>query len=260
MLDGRLVISRRSTGLNGSGRSLSIDRLGDPANRAAEADPSVEFDVVRQTTRSWWWTSRRDWSSIRGPAIATGTLVNGLVARYPELVELTEEPGRTRPSRDRAPFRPGDVGVAGRGPDGACISVTGRPDPCRSAGSPGLPGARVGHGGGDSGVVEAPIGRSVPRPPGWRSHRGKRGADPLSVEGRIRRSRADHALGGQAGDGANPPDPGPSRRPSAIRWWATDVYGSAGRRCPTPARSVRSCTLVAGVRPPDARGTGCRGT
>ena len=128
-----------------------------PAERAAGVapEPGVRFEVVFADDAVVVVDKPAGLVVHPGAGHDEGTLVGGLLARFPDLAELVAA-GRVPagPARDRPPPRQGHVGPAGRGPDRGRLPGARRPVGDQDHGAP-LPGAgrrrggrRPGRGGG----------------------------------------------------------------------------------------------------------------
>ncbi len=188
-----------------------------------------------------------------GAGHRSGTLVHGLVARYPELAALPAEVGSE-------PDRPGIVHRLDRGTSGLMVVAR---TPAAYHSLVGQLSARavsrtyralvLGHVEGESGLVDAPIGRSVSSPTRMAISRKGKEARPATrwSDGSPRRPRPPWC--GPRWRPAGPIRSGCTWRPSGTRWWGTSPTARAGRcrghrHPPVPAR------LCAGLRPPDDGG------
>jgi 23S rRNA pseudouridine1911/1915/1917 synthase len=143
------------------GATLSVD-LPEPADLLPAADAGVAFDVVYADDQVLVVDKPFGLVVHPGAGRSTGTLVSGLLARYPDL---------GRPSQAWDPERPGIVHRLDRGTSG--LLAVARTDPAyrslvaqlaaRTVGRRYL-ALVVGHVTDDRGVVEAPIGRSARTP------------------------------------------------------------------------------------------------
>ena len=122
-------------------------------------DPSMEIEVVYADQQVIVVNKPADLVVHPGPGHATGTLVNGLIARFPEIAEVG------------APERPGIVHRLDRGTSGL-LMVARTPD-SHEVLTAALGGREVHRGytalvagmpADDRGVVDAPVGRSVRHP------------------------------------------------------------------------------------------------
>jgi 23S rRNA pseudouridine1911/1915/1917 synthase len=184
LIDGEVVRSR-STALR-SGQELTVDRDAEQAPVAPAADPAVAFDVVYEDADLIVVDKPAGLVVHPGSGHRTGTLVNGLMARYPELASLVPETGA-------AIDRPGIVHRLDRGTSGLMV-VARTVDAYRSLVS--QLGDRevsriyralvLGHMDGASGVIDAPVGRSVSSPTRMAvSRRGKEARTRYQVEQRF---------------------------------------------------------------------------
>jgi 23S rRNA pseudouridine1911/1915/1917 synthase len=185
-LDGRVV--RRRSVLVRAGQELRVERPEDPVDAAPGPDESVEFAVVEADDDVIVVDKPAGLVVHPGAGHPDATLVNGLLARYPELARVAEETGSD-------PRRPGIVHRLDRGTSG--LMVVGRTahayrslvDQLRSRRVSRSYSALV-HGSvdGASGVVEAPIGRSATAPTRMAiSHSGKAALTRYRVEQRFER-------------------------------------------------------------------------
>ena len=183
-VDGHVVRSR-STALR-LGQELRVDRIEDRAPSAPVADPTVVFTVV---------DADRDVIVVEKPAglvvhpgagHRSGTLVHGLLAQFPELASVAEAVGAD-------PERPGIVHRLDRGTSG--LMVVARTPYAYDALVAQLAARSVsrnyrvlvlGAVEGDTGVVDAPIGRSVSSPTRMAvSRKGKEARTRYRVEQRF---------------------------------------------------------------------------
>ena len=191
-------------------RSSVVDRAERPPGRARTATRRSRSRWSTRTTRSSWWTSRPAWSSTRGPA--TGPAPWSTVC-WPAIPSC----GRGRRRWGRTPtVRASCTGWTGA--PRACMVVARTPDAYQSLVAQ-LATRQVcrhyralvlGTVEGESGLVDAPVGRSVELadPDGRVAARARR---PGPATGSRSGSPAGphHAGDGHPGDGADPPDPGP---------------------------------------------------
>ena len=151
-----------------------------------EPDPSVDFEVVYEDADVIVVDKPAGLVVHPGAGHRTGTLVHGLLARFPELPAVADELGSD-------PDRPGIVHRLDRGTSGLMV-VARSPDAYRSLVS--QLGARrmsrsyrvlvLGDVDGGSGVVDAPIGRSVSSPTRMAvSRRGKEARTRYRVDQRF---------------------------------------------------------------------------
>jgi 23S rRNA pseudouridine1911/1915/1917 synthase len=160
-VDGETVRTRSRPLRTGEELSVSLD---EPADRTAEPDSSVVFTVVHADPAIVVVDKPAGLVVHPGAGHRHGTLVNGLVARYPEIADLARIPGT-------GADRPGIVHRLDRGTSGLLV-VARTPDAYRSlvAQMGGRTATRryrslvAGLVGGDDGVIEAPIARSVQVP------------------------------------------------------------------------------------------------
>ena len=183
VVDGRAVTSR-STRLV-VGQTLEVDRPDEVAAPGPEPDPGVEFTVVHQDDDIVVVDKPAGLVVHPGAGHRSGTLVNGLVARFPDLAGLPGQVGSE-------PDRPGIVHRLDRGTSGLLV-VARTPDAYRSlvAQLSDRTVARtyralvLGSVEGESGVVDAPIGRSVSSPTRMAiSRKGKEARTRYRVEER----------------------------------------------------------------------------
>ena len=161
-VDGRAVTSR-STKL-AEGQTLEVDRPDEVVDPGPVGDPTVEFTVVHVDDDIVVIDKPAGLVVHPGAGHRTGTLVHGLVARYPELSALSAEVGSE-------PDRPGIVHRLDRGTSGLMV-VARTPDAYHSLVhqlsqrevSRTYRALVLGSVEGESGVVDAPIGRSVSSP------------------------------------------------------------------------------------------------
>jgi 23S rRNA pseudouridine1911/1915/1917 synthase len=161
-IDGRPVTSR-STRLV-TGQTLDVDRPDEEAAHGPEGDPSVEFTVVHVDDAVIVLDKPAGLVVHPGAGHQSGTLVHGLVARFPDLSTL---PGLV----GSEPDRPGIVHRLDRGTSGLMV-VARTPDAYHSL--VGQLSSRevsrtyralvLGTVEGESGLIDAPIGRSVSSP------------------------------------------------------------------------------------------------
>jgi 23S rRNA pseudouridine1911/1915/1917 synthase len=168
------------------GQLLEVDRKVGTHRSGPEPDPSVRFEVVHQDADVIVVDKPAGLVVHPGAGRRTGTLVHGLVARFPELPALSDQVGSD-------PDRPGIVHRLDRGTSGLMV-VARTPDAYRSLVS--QLGARrvarryrvlvLGDVEGRSGLVDAPIGRSVSSPTRMAvSRRGKEARTRYQVEQRF---------------------------------------------------------------------------
>jgi 23S rRNA pseudouridine1911/1915/1917 synthase len=188
-LDGRVV--RRRSVLVRAGQQLRVERWERPADAGAGPDESVEFTVVEADDEVIVVDKPAGLVIHPGAGHPDGTLVNGLLARFPELALVAEETGSD-------PRRPGIVHRLDRGTSG--LLVVARTAHAYRSLVDQLAGRRVsrsytalvrGSVEGASGVVEAPIGRSATAPTRMAvSRTGKAALTRYRVERRFDRSPA----------------------------------------------------------------------
>lgn len=184
-LDGQTVRSR-STVLR-LGQQLRVDRIEEPVRTGPEPDPGVVFTVVHADDEVIVVDKPAGLVVHPGAGHRDGTLVNGLLASFPELTSVADAVGAD-------PDRPGIVHRLDRGTSGLLV-VARTPDAYRSLVD--QLGARtvsrtyralvLGTVEGESGVVDAPIGRSVNSPTRMTvSRTGKEARTRYQVEERFR--------------------------------------------------------------------------
>jgi 23S rRNA pseudouridine1911/1915/1917 synthase len=180
-----LRVRSRSTVLR-RGQDLAVDPGGGAASGVPLADPTVEFGVVHEDENLIVVDKPAGLVVHPGAGHRQGTLVNGLLARYPELGSLA---GRTGTD----PERPGIVHRLDRGTSGlmvvarsaaayhSLVAQLGRREVSRIY--------RVlvlGRVEGESGLVDAPVGRSVSSPTRMAvTRRGKEARTRYRVERRF---------------------------------------------------------------------------
>jgi 23S rRNA pseudouridine1911/1915/1917 synthase len=183
-VDGTVVRSR-STALR-LGQELVVDQGDDPGPGLIEGDPSVAFEVVYDDDDLIVVDKPAGLIVHPGAGHRSGTLVQGLVARYPELRTVGQEAGTD-------PDRPGIVHRLDRGTSGLMV-VARTADAYHSLVA--QLGARtvsrhyralvLGTVEGESGLVDAPIGRSVSSPTRMSvSRKGKEARTRYRVEQRF---------------------------------------------------------------------------
>ncbi len=183
-VDGRVVTSR-STKLV-EGQTLDVDRPDVVVVAGPEGDPSVEFVVVHADDDVVVVDKPAGLVVHPGAGHSSGTLVHGLIARFPDVAGL---PGLV----GSEPDRPGIVHRLDRGTSGLMV-VARTPDAYHSL--VGQLSARevartyralvLGTVEGESGVVDAPIGRSVSTPTRMAiSRKGKEARTRYRVEERF---------------------------------------------------------------------------
>ncbi len=185
-IDGVTVLSRNTT--LRCGQELRVDRGAARPERAPEGDPSVTFEVVYEDRELIVVDKPAGLVVHPGSGHRTGTLVNGLVHRFPEVQAL---PGRLGTDVDR----PGIVHRLDRGTSGLMV-VARTPDSYRSLVA--QMGERsvsriyrvlvLGTVEEETGMVDAPVGRSVTAPTRMAvSRKGKEARTRYQVEGRFSR-------------------------------------------------------------------------
>ena len=185
VVDDRVVTSRKLS--LREGQTLAVDLPDDDGAAAVPVgDPSVEVVVVHEDADVIVVDKPAGLVVHPGAGHRTGTLVHGLVARYPELAALPAEVGSE-------PDRPGIVHRLDRGTSGLMV-VARTPDAYHSL--VGQLSARdvartyralvLGTVEGDSGLVDAPIGRSTNSPTRMAvSRKGKEARTRYEVEERF---------------------------------------------------------------------------
>ena len=183
-VDGRAVTSRSAKLV--AGQTLEVDRPDDADIPGPVGEPAVEFEVVHVDDQVVVVDKPAGLVVHPGAGHRTGTLVNGLVARFPDVAAL---PGLV----GSAPDRPGIVHRLDRGTSGLMV-VARTPDAYRSlvAQLSSREVARtyralvLGSVEGESGLVDAPIGRSVSSPTRMSiSRKGKEARTRYRVEARF---------------------------------------------------------------------------
>lgn len=185
-LDG-VTVRSRSTALR-SGQLLVVDRRDERPASGPEGDPSVVFEVVYEDPDLIVVDKPAGLVVHPGAGHPDGTLVNGLVARFPELGPMASSVGAD-------PRRPGIVHRLDRGTSGLMV-VARTADSYHSLVD--QMGERrvvrtyralvLGSVEGESGVVDAPVGRSVSSPTRMAvSRRGKEARTRYQVEDRFDR-------------------------------------------------------------------------
>ena len=183
-LDGT-VVTNRSAHLR-EGQTLVVDRPDEVVPAGPEGDPGVEVVVVYEDADVIVVDKPPGLVVHPGAGHRTGTLVHGLVARYPELSALPAEVGSE-------PDRPGIVHRLDRGTSG--LMVVARTSDAYHSLVAQLSAREVsrtyralvlGTVEGESGVVDAPIGRSVSSPTRMAiSRKGKEARTQYRVEQRF---------------------------------------------------------------------------
>lgn len=161
LVDGRAVVARSRAVVAGQRLQLTVPGGGPPA---IEPDPHVMFGVVFEDP--WLIVVDKPAGLVvhHGAGHRTGTLVDGLVARYPELLELPRVGAGD-------PDRPGIVHRLDKGTSGLLV-VARTPEAFRhlSAQMRDHTAERrylalvLGNVEADAGVVDAPVGRSARHP------------------------------------------------------------------------------------------------
>ncbi len=183
-VDGK-VVSSRSVHLR-EGQTLEVDRVEEEVLPGPVGDPTVEVAVVYEDANVIVFDKPAGLVVHPGAGHRTGTLVHGLVARYPDLSGLPGEVGSE-------PDRPGIVHRLDRGTSGLMVVAR---TPVAYHSLVGQLSARqvsrtyralvLGHVEGDSGLVDAPIGRSVSSPTRMAiSRKGKEARTRYQVEQRF---------------------------------------------------------------------------
>lgn len=183
-IDG-VTVRSRTTALH-TGQQLSVDRREERPPVGPEGDPSVVFEVIYADQDIIVVDKPAGLVVHPGAGHRHGTLVHGLMAQFPELGSLAE-------AVDGDPDRPGIVHRLDRGTSGLMV-VARTPDAYRSLVA--QMGERavartyqvlvLGHVEGESGVVDAPVGRSVSSPTRMAvSRRGKEARTRYRVEDRF---------------------------------------------------------------------------
>ncbi len=183
-VDGRVVTSRSSR--LQEGQNLEVDRPDVEEPEGPVGDPNIEVEVVHEDADVIVVDKSAGLVVHPGAGHRSGTLVNGLVARYPELSALPGAVGSE-------PDRPGIVHRLDRGTSGLMV-VARTPDAYESL--VGQLSSRqvsrtyralvLGTVEGESGLVDAPIGRSVSSPTRMAiSRKGKEARTRYQVERRF---------------------------------------------------------------------------
>ena len=183
-VDGKVVTSRSSS--LREGQALEVDRPDEEAPVGPVGDPAVDVVVVHEDADVIVVDKPAGLVVHPGAGHRSGTLVHGLVARYPELSAL---PAAVGSEADR----PGIVHRLDRGTSGLMV-VARTPDAYGSLVAQ-LSSREVsrtyralvlGTVEGESGLVDAPIGRSVSSPTRMAiSRKGKEARTRYQVEGRF---------------------------------------------------------------------------
>jgi 23S rRNA pseudouridine1911/1915/1917 synthase len=185
-IDGATIHSRRT--VLRLGQELRVDRHPEARRQLPEADPAVSFELVHADPDVIVVDKPAGLVVHPGAGHRTGTLVHGLLARFPELRSVADEVGAD-------PDRPGIVHRLDRGTSGLMV-VARTPDSYRSLVQQ-LGERRVsrryrvlvlGAVEGESGMVDAPVGRSVSSPTRMAvSRTGKEARTRYRVEQRFAR-------------------------------------------------------------------------
>lgn len=167
------------------GQELTVDRRDEPIRTAPGGDPTVVFEVVYADPDLIVVDKPAGLVVHPGAGHRSGTLVDGLVHRFPELSSVAESVGAD-------PDRPGIVHRLDRGTSGLMV-VARTPDAYRFLVER-LGNRQVsrtyrvlvlGSVDGESGLVDAPVGRSASSPTRMAvSRRGKEARTRYRVEGR----------------------------------------------------------------------------
>ncbi len=182
-VDGRVITSRSAKLV--AGQILEVDRPDEVAAAGPEGDPDVEFTVVHADDEVVVVDKPAGLVVHPGAGHRSGTLVNGLVSRFPDIALL---PGLV----GSEPDRPGIVHRLDRGTSGLMV-VARTPDAYHDlvAQLSSRAVARtyralvLGTVEGESGMVDAPIGRSVSSPTRMAiSRKGKEARTRYRVEER----------------------------------------------------------------------------
>jgi 23S rRNA pseudouridine1911/1915/1917 synthase len=161
-IDGTVVASRRT--VLKLGQEIEVDRGEDHVPSGPDGDPSVVFAVAYEDDEVIVVDKPAGLVVHPGAGHRTGTLVQGLLARYPELRSVAAEVGSELD-------RPGIVHRLDRGTSGLMV-VARTPDAYHSLVaqlserdvSRSYRALVLGTVAGESGLVDAPIGRSVTSP------------------------------------------------------------------------------------------------
>ncbi len=185
-VDGTAVRSRHT--VLRTGQELRVDRRQDPPRPGLEGDPTVAFGLVHVDPEVIVVDKPAGLVVHPGAGHPSGTLAHGLVARFPELRRVADEVGAD-------PDRPGIVHRLDRGTSG--LMVVARTPPAYRALVAQLGERRMarsyrvlvlGTVEGESGVVDAPVGRSASAPTRMAvSRRGKEARTRYLVERRFSR-------------------------------------------------------------------------
>ena len=253
-------MTSRATALR-LGQELRVDPTpAGPPGGAPEGDPTVAFEVVHEDTEVI--VVDKPAGLVVHPAAGHpgGTLVNGLVARYPELARLPEETGAdsTRPGIvHRLDRGTSGLMVVARTP-GAFISLV---DQLRERQVTRRYRALVaGRVDAESGLIDAPIGRSVDHAhPHGRLAAGQDGPHPLPGGGPVQPPGRGHLARRAVGHRPDPSDPGPSlgHRPPGRGGRGLPARAATSRGRAPPAVPARRRAVL---RTPRRAGTRCRWT
>ena len=185
-IDGAAVRSRHT--VLRTGQELRVDQRQDPPRPGLEGDPTVAFGLVHVDPDVIVVDKPAGLVVHPGAGHPSGTLANGLVARFPELRRVADEVGAD-------PDRPGIVHRLDRGTSG--LMVVARTPAAYRALVAQLGERRMarsyrvlvlGTVEGESGVVDAPVGRSASAPTRMAvSRRGKEARTRYLVERRFSR-------------------------------------------------------------------------
>ena len=155
-VDGR-VVTTGSTRVD-EGQRILVD-VPDPRNPEPTPDETVEFDVAYEDDQLIVVNKPAGLVVHPGAGHESGTLVNGLVARYPEIGPVGE------------PFRPGIVHRLDRGTSGLlAVARTSQAYESLVEQMQAHEPERIytalvwGHPDGDSGLIDASVGRSIRKP------------------------------------------------------------------------------------------------
>jgi 23S rRNA pseudouridine1911/1915/1917 synthase len=192
-IDG-VTVRSRSTALR-LGQELRIDRAEELGPDRPVGDPTVEFAVVHADAEVIVVDKPAGLVVHPGPGHRTGTLVHGLLADFPELASVAEAVGSD-------PDRPGIVHRLDRGTSGlmvvartpeahrSLVDQLGRRDVVRR-----YRALVLGSVEGESGLVDAPVGRSISSPTRMAvSRKGKEARTRYHVEQRFSRPAATTLL------------------------------------------------------------------
>lgn len=185
-IDGSVVRSRHT--VLRLGQELLVDRREEQPRGRPDGDPTVTFELVHADAEVIVVDKPAGLVVHPGAGHRTGTLVNGLLAQFPELRRVGDEVGADVD-------RPGVVHRLDRGTSGLMV-VARTPDAYRSLVT--QLGARqvarnyrvlvLGTVEGESGLVDAPVGRSVTSPTRMAvSRKGKEARTRYRVEQRFDR-------------------------------------------------------------------------